>query len=265
MLRRSTLGLVGALLCSWMFYFVSAGTFVTFTFSDVQQVQAQDEDIDIEEDSAPKQKSYLAWLFGALGWMYSIIFLGLSFVLVALFFKNFMSLRRDQIIPDDMVVQFEAHLEERRFQEAYEMTKNDDSYLGQMLAAGLAKIASGYDQAIEAMQETSESESMRLEHGLSYIALIASIAPMVGLMGTVQGMIASFSVIANSSTAPKPAELAEGISTALFTTLVGLVLAIPALCAYGILKNRLARLILEVSITSENLLSKVLASATGKK
>ena len=94
-----------------------------------------------------------------------------------------------------------------------------------MLSAGLAKLSSGYDQAIEAMQEVGEEENMKLEHRLSYMALIGTVSPMVGLLGTVQGMIASFSVIANSPTTPKPSELAEGISTALFTTLVGLFIA----------------------------------------
>jgi biopolymer transport protein ExbB len=73
----------------------------------------------------------------------------------------------------------------------------------------------------------------------------------------VQGMIASFDVIANTPTgAPKPSELAEGISTALFTTLVGLFIAIPAIAAYNILRNRVARLVLEVGIVSEGLMSR---------
>ena len=79
---------------------------------------------------------------------------------------------------------------------------------------------------------------------------------MLGFLGTVQGMINSFNVIANSPTAPKPAELAEGISTALFTTLVGLAVAIPAIAAYAILRNRVARLVLEVGIVSEGLMSR---------
>jgi len=63
-------------------------------------------------------------------------------------------------------------------------------------------------------------------------------------------------VIAMSDTAPKPAELAKGISTALFTTLVGLVIAIPAIAAYNILKNRVSRLVLEVGIISEGLMAR---------
>ena len=69
-------------------------------------------------------------------------------------------------------------------------------------------------------------------------------------------MIASFQVIATGGSTPKPADLAAGISTALFTTLVGLAVAIPAIAAYNILRNRVSRLLLEVGVTSEDLMSR---------
>src|SRR6056297_1971381 len=106
------------------------------------------------------------------------------------------------------------------------------------------------------MQEVGEEESMKLEHRLSYMALIGNISPMIGLFGTVQGMIASFQVIAISNSTPEPSKLADGISTALFTTLIGLAIAIPAIAAYNILRNRVSRLLLEVGVTSENLMSR---------
>ena len=106
------------------------------------------------------------------------------------------------------------------------------------------------------MPEVGEEENMKLEHRLSYMALIGTISPMVGLFGTVHGMIDSFMVIARSTSAPKPSELATGISTALLTTLLGLAIAIPAIAAFNILKNRVSRLVLEVGILSENLMSR---------
>ena len=97
-----------------------------------------------------------------------------------------------------------------------------------MLAAGIGKVPSGYTQAVEAMRDAAANESMRLEHLLSYVGLIGALAPMIGLLGTVCGMVNSFMEIAASTTSPKPAKLAEGISTALITTLIGLVIAIVA-------------------------------------
>jgi biopolymer transport protein ExbB len=204
----------------------------------------------------PKKQSYLGWAFEALGWTYTLVFLGLSFTGVALFVMNLLTARRDNVVPVHLVEGFEAHLNEKRYQEAYEMAKNDESFLGQVLSAGLAKLSSGYDQAIEAMQEVGEEENMKLDHRLSYMGLIGTISPMVGLFGTVDGMIRSFSIIAISEQAPKASDLAKGISTALFTTLLGLFIAIPAIAAYNILRNRIARLVLEVGILSEGLMSR---------
>ena len=185
-----------------------------------------------------------------------LIFLGLSFTLVALFVMNILTARRDNVCPVHLVEGFEAHLNEKRYQEAYEMAKNDESFLGQVLSAGLAKLQAGYAQAIEAMQEIGEEENMKLEHRLSYMALIGTLSPMIGLFGTVHGMISAFQVIATSGSTPKASDLAAGISTALFTTLLGLAIAIPAIAAYNILKNRVARLVLEVGILSEGLMGR---------
>ncbi len=212
-----------------------------------------------------EKRSYLAWAFKSLGWFYSIVFLLLSFSLVALFVMNFLTARRENIVPTQLIEGFEEHLNNKQYQEAYELAKNDDSFLGQVLSAGLAKLSAGYSPAIEAMQEVGEEETMKLEHKLSYMALIGTISPMIGLLGTVQGMIASFNVIAFATTAPKPKDLAEGIATALFTTLVGLSVAIPAIAANNILRNRIARLVLEVGIVSEGLMSRFQNMGTKKK
>lgn len=205
---------------------------------------------------APVQKSQLKFFFDALGMKYTIAFLALSFTFVALIVMNVLTLRRSAIVPLPLVEAFEAHLNEKRYQEAYDLAKNDDSFLGHVLSAGLGKLSAGYPQAIEAMQEVGEEETMKLEHRLGYIALIGTISPMVGLLGTVDGMVQSFQVIATSSSQPKPSQLAEGISMALITTLVGLWLAIPAIAMFGIMRNRMARLTLEVGILSEGLMSR---------
>ncbi len=209
------------------------------------------------EDAQPQKKSRLEWVLDALGVFFSIVFLALSFTLVALIVMNLLTTRRDNIVPLDLVQAFEEFLNSKKYREAYELVREDESLLGQVLAAGLGKIQAGYAKALEAMQEVGEQENMKLEHRLSYMALIGTISPMVGLFGTVWGMISSFNVIATAGGQPKPAELAEGISTALLTTLIGLAIAIPAIAVYNILRNRLARLVLEAGIISEDLMSRL--------
>lgn len=208
------------------------------------------------QQETKKSRSWLKWIVDALGPGYVLVFFGLSFTLVTLLVMNLLAAKRDNVCPVALVEEFEGLLDEKRYQEAYELAKTDESFLGQVLSAGLGKISKGYNYAIEAMQEVGEDENMKLEHRLSYMALIGTISPMVGLFGTVHGMISSFSEIALSGSTPSASKLAEGISTALFTTLLGLAIAIPAIAFYNILKNRVARLVLEVGILSENLMER---------
>lgn len=209
-----------------------------------------------EADEAVADQSMLGWVYKALGPGYMIIFLAISFTLVALFVMNVITNDRSKVCPVELVDDFEEMLNNKQYQDAYEMAKEHESVLGAVLSAGLAKLSSGYEQALEAMQEIGEEENMKLEHRLSYMALIGTLSPMVGLFGTVHGMINSFQTIATGGSTPEASELANGISTALFTTLIGLAIAIPAIAAYNIMKNRVARLMLEVGILSENLMSR---------
>jgi biopolymer transport protein ExbB len=208
------------------------------------------------EQSQPRQQSLLAFFFNALGWRYTIAFLIISFTFVAFLVMNILGLRRDAVCPRHLAEAFEANLNEKRFQEAFDLAKNDESMLGQMLAAGMQNLQQGYDKALDAMAQVGEDENMKLEHRLSFLSLVGSIAPMVGLLGTVDGMVQSFMVIAASDTQPKPSKLAEGISMALITTLVGLILAIPAIIAFNLMKNRLTRLVMETGQTCTNLMSR---------
>jgi hypothetical protein len=112
------------------------------------------------------------------------------------------------------------------------------------------------------MSQVGEDENLKLEHRLSFLSLVGSIAPMVGLLGTVDGMVASFQVIAMSDTQPKPSQLAQGISMALITTLVGLLIAIPAIIAFNLLKNHLTRLVMETGQLCTNLMAQF---ETGEK
>ena len=218
---------------------------------------------DAAEANTRTEESLLSWLLNSLGLGYILIFLSLSFILVALFIMNALSARREYVCPQHLVEGFEAYLDEKKYQEAYELAKTDESFLGNVLSAGLAKLSSSYQHAVASMQEVGAEENMRLEHRLSYLALIGTISPMIGLFGTVHGMINSFYTIANGGGTPDPNKLAEGISTALLTTLFGLAIAIPAIACYNILRNRVQRLVLDVGITSENLMGRF--EKVGKK
>lgn len=215
------------------------------------------------ESSGVWNQTYVGWTFNALGLGYSIVFLGLLFSLVGMFVVNLLTARRGNVAPLELVQVFESHLNDRKYRDAYDAARQDESVLGRVLAAGLGKVSEGYEQAVEAMQQVGEDENMKIEHRLSYMALIGTIAPMVGLFGTVHGMITSFTVIAFAKEQPAASDLAGGISTALFTTLLGLFIAIPAIASYNILRNRVRRLIHEVGILSEGLMNRFARPAAG--
>ena len=198
-----------------------------------------------------KDNSFLGWMIRASG-IFGFLIMIVSFVMIALLMSLAMQLRRDNYLPGGLVEQFEERLRARDYQGAYEAARQSDSLIGRILSAGMSGVARDIDktepalrEAETAMQEVGDDETLAMEQKIGYLALIASIAPMLGLLGTVQGMVFSFQYLAISNTAPNSSGLIDGIATALFTTLEGLVVCIPAMVFHTIYKNRLARFMLE--------------------
>ena len=209
-----------------------------------------------EAAAASKSENLLVKTWNALGTMYAIIFLVMSIVMVALVVRSLLAVQKNNFIPDDLIQGVDASLGEKNAQAAVEIVRADESFLGQVVAAGIGKLQDGREAALEAMQIVGESETMKTDHLLSYLALIGNIAPMVGLLGTVQGMVTSFAKIASSTATLKPSELAGGIEQALYTTLFGLFLAIPAIVIYNMMRNRVQRFIFDAGTQSEEMLDK---------
>lgn len=209
-----------------------------------------------QPEAPPVQKSFLQWLIDASGPFGACIFVE-SFLMVAIIIMCLLQIRRPAFMPPDFVTEFEGKLTARDFQGAYNLAKADDSLLARLLVVGMAKLQKGPDEATAAMSELGEDENMALEHRLSWLALIATTGPMFGLLGTVQGMVQAFDEIATSQTTPKPSELAEGIQLALVTTLEGLIVAIPAMIAYSLLRNHLLRLMFDIGKLSEDLMKRI--------
>ncbi len=199
----------------------------------------------------------LVYYIKALGATFVIVFVALSFALVALLVMCFLQLRRTVLMPPGLIEEFENHLDKKEFQQAYELAKVDDSYLGRVLAVGLVRLQVGRQQSFDAMRETEAEEAMQLEHKISYVSLIGALSPMFGLLGTVSGMVSAFTVIAQSATQPKHHELASGISQALVTTLIGLWIAIPAVACFSLFRNWLEQLNSDVDTEAVRLISKV--------
>ena len=199
------------------------------------------------------QKAFLPWMIRASG-IFGFLILLVSFAMVAIIMMIAVRLRRDYYLPATFIEEFEQQLQAKDYQGAYESAKGSDSFIGRILAAGMGRLSRGYDEAVVQMQQVGDDESMAMEHKIGYLSLIGSIAPMLGLLGTVQGMIFSFWVMANSTTLPRPSDLADGIATASLTTLEGLAVAIPAIVFSSLYRNRLARFLMESGFVADNLM-----------
>jgi biopolymer transport protein ExbB len=255
--------------CLFFFGLISIGSVSVVSFLAAQEeaaeeaenntdekAEATEEEGVVTDDTDVSQDSYLFWYLKALGPLFAPAFAVTSICFVMLVVMNWMSINRNNIMPQAMLNIFKQQLDDQNFQEAYETAHASESPQGKILAAGLAKMQSGYEAAQQSMSDVAEEEIMRLEQKLGWIAMIAGIAPMLGLLGTVFGMVDSFNVIARSGTAPQASELAAGISTALITTQVGLLIAIPAMIVYEFLRNKLALLVLELTVQTENLMNR---------
>ena len=176
----------------------------------------------------------------------------LSIVALALIIENLVSLKRDKLAPPELIDELEALFDEEQFQEAMDLCESEPTLLTRTVAAGIGKISHGFDSIEKSLEEMGDEEAVKLHQKIGWLSVISNVAPMMGLLGTVSGMVASFRVIATSKN-PDPSELADGISMALLTTLFGLIVAIPTTAAFAYLRNNLVRSVIEVGAIVEDL------------
>ena len=179
---------------------------------------------------------------GFVGW----VIVAVSVLALAMAIEDYVALKRAKLAPPELVDELQALFDENQFQEAMELCENEPTFLTKVCGAGIAKIGHPFDVIQGALSEMGDEESVRLNQKIGWLAVNAALAPMLGLLGTVQGMILAFHQIAASGGQATPADLAGSISIALLTTLFGLMVAIPVLACMAYLRNRMVRSILEV-------------------
>jgi biopolymer transport protein ExbB len=149
-------------------------------------------------------------------------------------------------------------MKRHQIKEALELCEVTKNPLSQVLKAGILKYDRGREQIKEAIADAALYEEPHLEKNMTALATIAHISPLLGLLGTVLGMVRSFQIIQAKSTAyapVSPGELAGGIWEALLTTVAGLLVAIPAFVAYNYLVSRINNFILEMEKASTELVN----------
>lgn len=246
---------LGLLLAILIVAFSSAGGSTARAQGDAGADAGKADDAGKAGGEAPK-KNILVHMFESIGWTYFFIFLFISIGLVALVVLLSMELRLGASIPPGFVEDFTDTVNKRRFKEAYEMAKEDGSFLGRVLTAGMSRLQYGIEDAREAAYNMVESVKAGKDQLVTYLATIGTLGPMLGLVGTVWGMVQSFRELASGG-APNPAKLAGGISHALVVTLIGVALSVPAIFCHAFFRNRLTRISMEAGGVADDLLTQM--------
>lgn len=172
-----------------------------------------------------------------------------SIIAVAVFVERLWVLRRKRVIPSDFILRVEKHIQEHKISEAINLCHNDNSSIAKIFLAGLKNTERGMWLIKEAIEERGGREGAILEKHVGILSTIANLTPLLGLLGTVSGMIKTFKVISLQG-GGNPSLLAGGIAEALITTAAGLCVAIPTLVCYRILRDKAASLIFEMEENS---------------
>jgi biopolymer transport protein ExbB len=188
-----------------------------------------------------------------------LVIIILSFVAVGLIIEHAISIRKERLMPEVVLQQLEEMIHHGQIAEATEFCRDPKNYSlsTDVILAGLETYQGsefGFAEYKSAVEEAGEDNTARLYRKTDLLNLIAAIAPMLGLLGTVQGMILAFNQLANETKHPSPADLADNISLALVTTFEGLVVAIPAMAAFSYFRNKIDSLVSECGKRVERIL-----------
>ena len=188
------------------------------------------------------QSSYIGAVIGIL-----------SFAMLGLVIEHFTSIKDDKLIPPDFVAALQMSIDEKKYQDAMQLCEASDNYISRIMQVGLSEIRFGYEAMTESMSAIGEEESIKLTQKIGYLSLIGTLAPMLGLLGTVWGMIICFRQISQAPVT-NARDLARGIYMALVTTVMGLIVGIPALFFYSFFQDKVTNIGLESGAVCEELI-----------
>jgi biopolymer transport protein ExbB len=201
----------------------------------------------------------------AAGGTVGYIIMFLSFLMVALIIDHLLNIRRATFMPPGLAEEIHRCLNEKKLAEGIQICDRHPSFLGRILRSGLEEVPGGHYPAIEkAMEDTAAEQSARYFRRIEYLGVISTLAPMLGLMGTVWGMILAFMEFEMKAN-PQISELAPGVYKALITTLQGLGVAIPATAALAFFRSRVEELAAESTLLAAHVFSDIRRASTTRR
>ncbi|MEZ6090116.1 MAG: MotA/TolQ/ExbB proton channel family protein [Pirellulaceae bacterium] len=211
--------------------------------------------------TAPPARSNTKSVLDALmdGGIVGLLIMCLSLVSVGMVIEHALSIRKSAVMPEAFLAEVEPLIASGSIDQAIEVCYDpaNESLAANVVLAGLERYRGsqfGFAEYKSAVEEAGEDQTGRLYRKTEVLGLIGAVSPMLGLTGTVLGMIVAFNTIADSGGMAKPDELADGISQALVTTLLGLIVAIPTMVAYSFFRNRIDSLVSEAGNRIERIM-----------
>jgi len=222
-----------------------------------------------QDADTPAAEGKSLWDHFKIGGPFMYPLLMLSAGVVGLSVYNIIQLGRKRWVPAELKDVLYDHMANCRVRSAIELANTSPSYLGRMLAVALPKVDAtnpenlGRDAVEDTMAEFVSNETREPVTWINYLTTIMQAAPMLGLLGTVSGMVGAFAKLSDTGGAD-PSKLAENISEALYTTMFGLIIAVPALIAYAIFRNLFNRRIAEITDSGKELLEVCIHAVHGE-
>jgi biopolymer transport protein ExbB len=208
-------------------------------------------------DARADRPNLMVHIVKSAGWVFGPLMVFVSIGLTALCVLLTLDLRLSVSIPPGFVDEFTDTVNKRRFKEAFEMARNDTSSLARVMTAGMSRLQYGLEDAREAAANMLESIRSEKEQKNAYTAVIGTLGPLIGLVGTVYGMILAFMELAYADASPSPKLLSEGISHALVITLLGVGVSVPAIFFNAFFRNRIIRISMDTGHIADDLLTQM--------
>jgi biopolymer transport protein ExbB len=180
-----------------------------------------------------------------------------SVAAVALTVEQLLTLRASVLMPPGLRERVQQQLAAGNLKGAFQACEAQPSFLSFLLRTSLAEAESGWTAVEKALEDAAAEQTARLMRRVEYLAVIGNIAPMLGLLGTVVGLLFAFHEVASTQGVARAADLANGIYHALVSTVSGLIVAIPSLAVYAGLRNRVDQLAAEAAYTALHALAPV--------
>jgi biopolymer transport protein ExbB len=192
------------------------------------------------------------------GFLGVILWLGLGACSVAgfaLIIDSFITVRQKKIVPEALVEKVRASMEQGDVMKAIKHCEETPGPLANILSAGFSNVSEGFEAIQEAIGVSADLETEKLIQRVTYLNVVSNLAPMLGLLGTVQGMIYAFAALGTQQAgAAQQSMLAVNIAQALYTTAAGLLAAVPAIAFYFYFRNKATTIILGMEALTVDLI-----------